>query len=43
MNFVAAITITLLIIIGLFHFYWAFGGKLGINKVIPEVNNEALF
>jgi len=26
-------------ILGGFHFYWIFGGIMGINKVIPSINN----
>lgn len=35
MSFISVITILALIIMGLFHFYWAFGGKIGLNKVLP--------
>jgi len=34
MNFVSIITVFTLIIIGLFHFYWAFGGKIGLSKAL---------
>lgn len=29
------------IILGGFHFYWLFGGNLGLGKVIPTKDNEA--
>jgi len=35
MNSIAILTITILIIMALFHFYWAFGGKLGLDKALP--------
>ena len=35
MSFVATITILALIIMGLFHFYWVFGGKVGLDKALP--------
>lgn len=43
MSFIAGITILLLTIMGLFHFYWAFGGTFGIDKVIPTKNDQKLF
>jgi hypothetical protein len=27
---------------GLFHFYWAFGGKLGLDKALPTKNGALL-
>lgn len=35
MDLIAIITVTLLVIMGLFHFYWAFGGKVGLDKALP--------
>jgi len=35
MSFIATITIFVLIIMGLFHYYWAFGGKVGLDKALP--------
>ncbi|WP_455755569.1 DUF3995 domain-containing protein [Sulfurimonas sp.] len=35
MNLVSIITILALIIMGIFHFYWAFGGNVGLNKALP--------
>ncbi|MDQ7047990.1 MAG: DUF3995 domain-containing protein [Sulfurovum sp.] len=42
MSFIAFITITTLAIAGLFHFYWAFGGKVGLDRVIPTKEGKAL-
>jgi len=42
MDFVSIITIFTLIIMGLFHFYWAFGGKIGLDKALPTKNGELL-
>ncbi len=27
---------------GLFHFYWAFGGKIGLDKALPTKNGKLL-
>jgi len=43
MSFITFITIITLIIAGLFHFYWAFGGKVGLDRVIPTKDGKALF
>jgi len=32
-----------LAIVGIFHFYWAFGGVLGKDKVIPKKDGKLLF
>ena len=29
-------------VLGTFHFYWLFGGKWGIDKVIPSKNNQEI-
>ena len=42
MNFIALATITTLVIAGVFHFYWAFGGTLGLNRAIPTKDGKAL-
>ena len=42
MNFIALVTITTLVIAGLFHFYWAFGGSLGLDRAIPTKDGKAL-
>jgi len=42
MNFIAYITITTLVIAGIFHFYWAFGGKIGLDRAIPTKDGKAL-
>jgi len=42
MDTVAIITILTLIILGLFHFYWAFDGKVGLDKVLPTKEGKLL-
>lgn len=42
MDFIAVITIATLTIAGLFHFYWAFGGKIGLDRAIPTKDGKAL-
>lgn len=42
MNFIAIITVFTLVVIGLFHFYWAFGGKIGIDKALPTKNGKLI-
>jgi len=42
MILIAFFVIVTLTIAGLFHFYWAFGGKVGLNRAIPTVNGQAL-
>jgi len=42
MSFIATITIFTLIIMGLFHFYWAFGGKVGSDKALPTKDGKLL-
>ena len=42
MILISLITIITLIIAGLFHFYWAFDGKIGLNRAIPTINGKAL-
>jgi len=42
MDFIAIITIVTLNIMGLFHFYWAFGGKVGLDKALPTKNGKLL-
>ena len=34
---------SIFIIISIFHFYWAFGGKFGSKAVIPEISGKAVF
>jgi len=41
-NLIAIITILTLIIMGLFHFYWAFGGKIGLDKALPTKDGKLL-
>ena len=40
MNFVAFIVIVLFVSLSILHFYWAFGGKLGVDKAIPEIDGK---
>lgn len=42
MSFIATITILALLLMGLFHFYWAFGGKIGLDEALPTKNGELL-
>jgi len=42
MEYIAIITISILIIMGLFHFYWAFGGAIGLDKALPTKNGKLL-
>ena len=42
MDFIVIITIFTLIIMGLFHFYRAFGGKIGLDKALPTKDGELL-
>ncbi len=43
MIFFTIITIILLVIMGLFHFYWVAGGKIGLDKVIPTKEDGEKF
>lgn len=36
------VTMILLIIMGLFHLYWAFGGKVGLDKALPTKDGVRL-
>ncbi len=42
MDFIAFVTITTLVIAGIFHFYWALGGKIGLDRAIPTKDGKAL-
>ncbi len=42
MDVIAILTVTLLGIAGVFHFYWAFGGKVGIDKAVPTKDGVRL-
>lgn len=42
MDFISIITIFTLIIMGLFHFYWTFGGKFGLDKALPTKDGKLL-
>jgi len=42
MNIITSFTITTLIIMGLFHFYWVVGGKIGLDKALPTKDGKLL-
>ena len=42
MNIIVILTIITLIIMGLFHFYWVIGGKLGLDKALPTKDGKLL-
>lgn len=42
MYLLAIITVILLNIISFFHIYWAFGGKVGLDKVLPTKDGVRL-
>lgn len=42
MDLIAIITILALIIMGGFHFYWAFGGTRGLDKALPTKDGKLL-
>jgi len=42
MILIAFLVIATLAIAGLFHFYWAVGGKVGLDRAIPTINGQAL-
>ena len=42
MDSFAIITTALLAIMGLFHFYWAFGGEAGLHKALPTKDGRRL-
>jgi hypothetical protein len=41
-NFIVIITVIVLIIMGVFHFYWSFGGLLGLDKALPTKDAKLL-
>lgn len=43
MNVLAIVTSISFLVVSLMHFYWAFGGRFGIEKVIPTIHNKAAF
>jgi hypothetical protein len=43
MEIIAIAAVTLLIIMGLFHIYWAFGGTIGLDKALPTKDGVRLF
>ena len=42
MDYIMVIVCSSLAIAGLFHFYWALGGKIFLDRVIPTEDGEAL-
>ena len=42
MDLIAIVTTSLLIIMGLFHFYWAFGGEVGLDRALPTKEGRCL-
>ncbi len=40
MNVVVFLVVMLFVSLSMLHFYWAFGGKLGVDKAIPEINGK---
>ncbi|MCK9336910.1 MAG: DUF3995 domain-containing protein [Arcobacteraceae bacterium] len=42
MYFLTITTITLLLIMSLFHIYWALGGKVGLDKALPTKDGVQL-
>jgi len=42
MDILVIFTITIFIFIAIFHFYWAFGGKLGLDIVLPTKDERRL-
>ncbi len=40
MSIVVLIVMLLFVFLGLLHVYWAFGGKIGVNKVIPVIDGK---
>ena len=43
MNVLTSIAIIALIIMALFHFYWALGGMVGLDKALPTKDGKRLF
>lgn len=43
MEIIVIPTILILILMGAIHFYWAFGGKLYLDKVLPTIDGKLLF
>lgn len=42
MSFITIITVIALIVMAGFHFYWVFGGKIGLDKALPSRDGELL-
>ena len=39
---IAIITVTFLVSLGMIHFYWAFGGKAGLDRALPTKDGRRL-
>lgn len=42
MNFLSIVTIVVLILIAILHFYWSFGGKIGLSVALPTKDGKKL-
>ena len=42
MDLIATITVIVLIMMGMFHFYWSFGGLIGLDKALPTEDGKLL-
>ncbi len=42
MSIVAFIIVGLFVCLSVLHFYWAFGGKVGVDKVVPTVDGKPM-
>lgn len=43
MDVIAVMSVMVLIIMGVFHFYWSFGGLIGLDKALPTKDGKLLF
>ena len=43
MDYLAILNILFLSLISLFHLYWVFGGRIGLDVVIPEKDGKPMF
>jgi hypothetical protein len=41
-DLIATMTVIVLIMIGVFHFYWSFGGLIGLDKALPTKDGKLL-
>jgi len=40
MKFIAVLTALFFLFLSLFHVYWSFGGKFGLEKAIPQIDGK---